>query len=198
MATTRPPAWSQRLRTLVRQLGEPLPLVSAATVVGLVWPSRALAAHVDLILAVLVAAVVLTIDPRGLRALVHHRAVVTSAVLLPLVTLLPLAIGLAAVFETPEREGLYALGLSSARSPPPPRGRRGRCDRASAQHHRRIPRRHRASSAPFRTRPRRCGPLADNAFAPDNAQLQRFAVIGAYGQRCYALFKEVNVLGRFV
>ena len=62
----------------------------------------------------LVAAVVLTIDPRGLRALVHHRAVVTSAVLLPLVTLLPLAIVLAAVFETPEREGLYALGLSSS------------------------------------------------------------------------------------
>lgn len=89
-------------------------MVSAATVVGLLWPSPVLAARVDLILAALVAAVALTIDPRSLRALAQHRGRVASAALLPLVTLLPLAIGLAAAFGTPEREGLFALGLSSS------------------------------------------------------------------------------------
>jgi bile acid:Na+ symporter, BASS family len=101
-----------RPRSLARLL-EPLPLVAAATVTGLVAPSPGLADRADLILAALVLAVGLTVEPRDVRASLARRRTVAALSLLPLVTLLPLAVGLGALFASPERDGLVALGLAS-------------------------------------------------------------------------------------
>ena len=89
----------------------PLPLVLIAAGTGLLWPSVEVADRSDLILAALVLAVALTIDPRRLRTVARAR--VAAAVLLPLALLLPLAIALAALFGEATHDGLIALGLSS-------------------------------------------------------------------------------------
>lgn len=92
---------------------EPLPLVLLAAAAGLIVPSEGLAERADLVLAALVFAVALTIEPRRLSAVLTRRREVVVLSLLPFVTLLPLAIGLGALFGGPEREGLLALGLAS-------------------------------------------------------------------------------------
>jgi predicted Na+-dependent transporter len=91
----------------------PLPLVLLAAGAGLLWPSPQLADRSDLILAALVLAVAFTVDPRRFRAAASARRSVAAAVLLPLALLLPLAIGLAALFDGGPHDGLIALGLSS-------------------------------------------------------------------------------------
>jgi predicted Na+-dependent transporter len=94
-------------------LFDPLPLVLLATAAGLVAPSESLADRTDLILAALVFAVALTIEPTRVRAALVRWRVVGLLSLLPFATLLPLAVALGALFESPEREGLLALGLAS-------------------------------------------------------------------------------------
>jgi predicted Na+-dependent transporter len=96
-----------------RWLFEPLPLVLLAAIVGLVAPSPSLAERADLILAALVLAVALTIEPRRVWAALARWQTVAVLSFLPFLTLLPLALALGALFETPEREGLLALGLAS-------------------------------------------------------------------------------------
>jgi BASS family bile acid:Na+ symporter len=91
----------------------PLPLVLIAVGAGLLWPSEALADRSDLILAALVLAVALTIDPRRLPAAARARRQVAAAVVLPLLLLLPLAVALAALFNGATHDGLIALGLAS-------------------------------------------------------------------------------------
>jgi predicted Na+-dependent transporter len=100
-------------RGVADRLLAPLPLVLIAAGAGLLWPSRALADRSDLILAALVLAVSLTIDPRRFRAVARARRRVAAAVLLPLALLLPLAIALAALFSGATHDGLIALGLAS-------------------------------------------------------------------------------------
>jgi predicted Na+-dependent transporter len=91
----------------------PLPLVLIAAGAGLLWPCPELAGRSDLILAALVLAVALTIDPRRFRVVAHARQQIAAAVLLPLALLLPLAIALAALFDGAAHDGLIALGLAS-------------------------------------------------------------------------------------
>lgn len=79
---------------------------------GLLWPSEELAARADVILAALVLAVTLTIPPGRLWAARRHWPRVLVLVLLPLLTLLPVAVGLGRLFTGEEREGLLALGLA--------------------------------------------------------------------------------------
>lgn len=101
------------MRRVVDALAAPLPMVSIAAGAGLLWPSGALADHSDLILAALVLAVALTIDPRRFRAAARARRRIAAGVLLPLAFLLPLAIALAALYDGATRDGLIALGLAS-------------------------------------------------------------------------------------
>lgn len=91
----------------------PLPVTVLALAAGLVLPSRTLARGDEVILAALVLAVALTIDPSRLRAPIRAWPRIAAAAVLPLFTLLPVAVGLGLLFEGPEREGLLALGLSS-------------------------------------------------------------------------------------
>jgi predicted Na+-dependent transporter len=101
------------MRRVVDAVLAPLPLVLIAAGSGLLWPSRELAGRSDLILAALVLAVALTIDPRRFGAAARARQRVAAAVLLPLGLLLPLAIALAALFDGATHDGLIALGLAS-------------------------------------------------------------------------------------
>lgn len=99
---------------LRRALVAPLPLVSLAALAGVVAPSDELARHSDLILAALVLAVAVTIEPSRLRVALRRGRLLTAAVLLPFVVLLPLAVALGRAFAGPERDGLLALGLASS------------------------------------------------------------------------------------
>ena len=101
-------------RRLLRLVVAPLPLVSVAAVAGLFAPSAELARRSDLILAALVLAVAVTIEPSRLRLALHRVRLLAAAVLLPFVVLLPLALALGRAFEGPERDGLLALGLASS------------------------------------------------------------------------------------
>lgn len=99
---------------LLRVVVAPLPLVVVAALAGLVAPSAALARRSDLILAALVFAVAVTIEPSRLRVVLRQVRPLATAVLLPFVVLLPLALALGRAFEGPERDGLLALGLASS------------------------------------------------------------------------------------
>lgn len=101
---------SRRFRALVA----PLPLVSLAALAGVVAPSEELARRSDLILAALVLAVAMTIEPSRLRVALRRRRLLAAAVLAPFVILLPLAFALGRAFAGPERDGLLALGLASS------------------------------------------------------------------------------------
>jgi predicted Na+-dependent transporter len=81
-------------------------------VAGLVWPSAALADRLDLILAALVAAVALTIEPARLRETAGAWRMVAVAALLPLAVLPPVAVGLGTPFADAPHDGLIALGLA--------------------------------------------------------------------------------------
>jgi predicted Na+-dependent transporter len=100
-------------REVADRLLAPLPLVLIAAGAGLLWPSRAFADRSDLILAALVFAVALGIEPRRLRAVARARGRIAAVALLPFALLLPLAIALGALFGGPTRDGLIALGLAS-------------------------------------------------------------------------------------
>ena len=95
-------------------LTAPLTLVGVAAVAGLAWPSERLAEEADLILAALVLATALSIDPQRFRKARGHWRAIAAAVLLPLLLLIPLALGLAALFEGDVHDGLIALGLASS------------------------------------------------------------------------------------
>jgi hypothetical protein len=95
-------------------LRSPLALVSIAAV-GVLSPSAALADRSDLILAALVLAVAVTIDPARLPEAMGAWRMVAAAALLPLAVLLPVAIGLGALFGDAPDDGLIALGLASNR-----------------------------------------------------------------------------------
>ncbi len=98
--------------TVTALVREPLVLVVLALVAGLVAPSADLADHGDLILAALVLAVSLTIDPGRLIAALRAWRPVALLSLLPFATLFPLSLVLGRLFDGPEREGLIALGLA--------------------------------------------------------------------------------------
>jgi predicted Na+-dependent transporter len=102
------------MRWVSSALRSPLALVSIAAVDGLVWPSAALADRSDLVLAALVLAVALTIDPARLCEAAAAWQMVAGAALLPLAVLLPVAIGLGALFGAASHDGLIALGLASS------------------------------------------------------------------------------------
>jgi hypothetical protein len=74
-------------------------------VAGLVWPSAALADRLDLILAALVAAVALTIEPARLRETAGAWRMVAVAALLPLAVLPPVAVGLGTPFADARTTG---------------------------------------------------------------------------------------------
>jgi predicted Na+-dependent transporter len=92
----------------------PLSLVLVAALAGLLVPSERLAQRSDLILAALVFTVAVAIEPGRLRGVLGRWRLIAAAVFFPFATLLPLSLLLGLAFETPEREGLVALGLASS------------------------------------------------------------------------------------
>lgn len=101
-----------RARRAAAALSGPLPLVTAAAVAGVVWPSRAFAARSDLLLGLLVLAVGLELSPRRLWAVRSSWRQLLLLVVLPPALLAPIAVGLSRLFAEPERSGLVALGLA--------------------------------------------------------------------------------------
>ena len=84
-----------------------------AVALALVLPSGEAAARGDLVLAVLVALTALGIAPRELWELRGRWKTVLALSLLPFAVLVPLAWVLSLLFESPVREGVLTLGLSS-------------------------------------------------------------------------------------
>jgi predicted Na+-dependent transporter len=99
------------MRWVSSALRSPLALVSFAAVAGLLWPSADLADRSDLI-AALVLAVALTIDPARLRVAARSWRMVAAPALLPLAVLLPIALGLGALFGDATHDGVIALGFA--------------------------------------------------------------------------------------
>jgi predicted Na+-dependent transporter len=90
------------------------PLALLAAVLGLLLPSSTLAAHSDLLLALLVLATALGISLADLARLREHARVAVILSLLPLPLLVGAAWLLGRPFAALVRDGLLALGLSSA------------------------------------------------------------------------------------
>lgn len=90
------------------------PLALLAAVLAVIVPSRALADHSDLVLALLVLATALGIPARELRALRRHRTAVAVLSVAPLVVLTGLAWLIGRPFGVDVRDGLLAVGLSSS------------------------------------------------------------------------------------
>jgi len=90
------------------------PLALLAAVLGLVLPSPTLAAHSDLLLALLVLATALGISFADLARLREHMRAVLILSLLPLPVLVGAAWLLGQAFTPLVRDGLLAVGLSSA------------------------------------------------------------------------------------
>jgi BASS family bile acid:Na+ symporter len=90
-----------------------LPLALAAVGLALLVPSDQIAARGDLVLAALVALTALGIAPNDLWALRDRGREVLALSLLPFAVLIPLAWGLSLLFDSPVREGVVTLGLSS-------------------------------------------------------------------------------------
>jgi predicted Na+-dependent transporter len=90
------------------------PLALLAAVLGLVLPSPTLAAHSDLLLALLVLATALGISFADLARLREHVRAVLILSLLPLPVLVGAAWLLGQAFTPLVRDGLLAVGLSSA------------------------------------------------------------------------------------
>ena len=90
------------------------PLALIATVFGLVFPSGAFAARSDLLLALLVLATALGISFADLRRLREHLRAVLILSLAPLPALVGAAWLLGRPFAPLVRDGLLAVGLSSA------------------------------------------------------------------------------------
>jgi BASS family bile acid:Na+ symporter len=90
-----------------------LPLALAAVGLALLVPSDQIAARGDLVLAALVALTALGIAPNDLWALRDRGREVLALSLLPFAVLIPLAWALSLLFDSPVREGVVTLGLSS-------------------------------------------------------------------------------------
>jgi predicted Na+-dependent transporter len=90
-----------------------LPLALAAVALALLLPSGEIAARGDLLLAALVALTALGIAPRELWDLRNRWRAVLALSLAPFVVLVPLAWALSGLFDSPVREGVLTLGLSS-------------------------------------------------------------------------------------
>jgi hypothetical protein len=80
-------------------LRSPLALVSIAGAAGLAWPSGAVADRSDVILAVLILAVAVTIDPARLSEARSGWRVLVRAALLPIAVLLPVAAALGPIWR---------------------------------------------------------------------------------------------------
>jgi bile acid:Na+ symporter, BASS family len=102
------------MRLLARVPGVLTPLALLAAVLGLVAPSATLAARSDLLLALLVLATALGISFADLARLRDHVRGVVVLSLLPLPLLAGAAWLLGQAFAPPIRDGLLAVGLSSA------------------------------------------------------------------------------------
>jgi predicted Na+-dependent transporter len=96
-----------------RVAGALLPLALAAVALALLVPSEEAAARGDLLLAVLVALTALGIAPRELWDLRTRSTAVLALSLAPFLALVPLAWVLSRLFDSPVREGVLTLGLSS-------------------------------------------------------------------------------------
>ncbi|MGI8716175.1 MAG: bile acid:sodium symporter [Solirubrobacteraceae bacterium] len=90
------------------------PLAVVATVLALIAPSSAVADRSDLLLAALVLATALGISGSDLLDLRRHAVAVAVLSIAPLIVLTAVAWGLGRAFDTSTRDGLLAVGLSSA------------------------------------------------------------------------------------
>ncbi len=90
-----------------------LPLALAAVALALLVPSEQIATRGDLLLAVLVVLTALGIAPHELWNLRTRSTAVLALSLAPFLALVPLAWMLSRLFDSPVREGVLTLGLSS-------------------------------------------------------------------------------------
>jgi predicted Na+-dependent transporter len=95
-----------------RLAGAVLPLTLAAAAAALVVPSPAVARRSDLLLAALVLATALGIEPRRLVALRRRPRAVLALSVGPLVALAPVAWAIGQLFDGAVRDGVTALGLA--------------------------------------------------------------------------------------
>jgi predicted Na+-dependent transporter len=118
---------AMRLLAAVPRVLTPLALLAA--VLGLVLPSPALAAHSDLLLALLVLATALGISFADLARLREHARAVLVLSLLPLPLLVGAAWLLGRPFAPDIQDGLLAVGFSSSEVAAVGLGRRSRSAR---------------------------------------------------------------------
>lgn len=90
-----------------------LPLALTAVALALLVPSEQIATRGDLLLAVLVVLTALGIAPHELWNLRTRSTAVLALSLAPFLALVPLAWMLSRLFDSPVREGVLTLGLSS-------------------------------------------------------------------------------------
>ena len=100
-------------RVADRVAGALLPLALAAIALALRVPSEQIATRGDLLLAVLVVLTALGIAPHELWDLRTRFTAVLALSLAPFLALVPLAWVLSRLFDSPVREGVLTLGLSS-------------------------------------------------------------------------------------
>src|SRR4051794_14220657 len=100
-------------RVADRVAGALLPLALAAVALALLAPSEQIVTRGDLLLAVLVVLTALGIAPHALWDLRTRSSAVLAVSLAPFLALVPLAWVLSRLFDSPVREGVLALGLSS-------------------------------------------------------------------------------------
>jgi predicted Na+-dependent transporter len=100
-------------RVADRVAGALLPLALASVALALLAPSEEIATRADLLLAVLVVLTALGIAPRELWDLRTRFTAVLALSLAPFLVLIPLAWALSRLFDSPVREGVLTLGLSS-------------------------------------------------------------------------------------
>jgi hypothetical protein len=100
-------------RVADRVAGALLPLALAAVALALLVPSEQIATRGDLLLAALVGLTALGIAPHELWDLRTRSTAVLALSLAPFLALIPLAWVLSRLFDSPVREGVLTLGLSS-------------------------------------------------------------------------------------
>ena len=111
-AVCEPPGPPMRMLAAAPRALTPLALLAAA--LALLVPSRTLAGHSDLVLALLVLATALGIPAAELRSLRRHRVAVTILSVVPLLVLTGVAWVIGQAFDRDVRDGLLAVGLSSS------------------------------------------------------------------------------------
>jgi predicted Na+-dependent transporter len=100
-------------RVADRVAGALLPLALAAVALALLAPTQQIATRGDLCLAVLVVLTALGIAPHELWTLRTRSMAVLALSLAPFLALVPLAWVLSRLFDSPVREGVLPLGVSS-------------------------------------------------------------------------------------